>query len=196
MKEKRKFLIFSFYTIFIFFFKIKFSNSLFANFNKKNQTVVLTHKIVLKHLISKNHPEKSERILELIKLLKKKKLGILIREINLKTKENNWINTIHSNFHINSLKNKKVKVSGPFSADTIFLEKNRKKFDVIVGMYHDQVLTPMKTIFGFNAINITIGLPFIRITPDHGPNYEMFGLNKSDPQSLIQAFNFLNKYVD
>ena len=97
---------------------------------------------------------------------------------------------------INSLKNKKVKVSGPFSADTIFLEKNRKNFDVIVGMYHDQVLTPMKTIFGFNAINITIGLPFIRITPDHGPNYEMFGLNKSDPQSLIQAFNFLNKYVD
>ena len=89
-----------------------------------------------------------------------------------------------------------MKVSGPFSADTIFLEKNRKKFDVIVGMYHDQVLTPMKTIFGFNAINITIGLPFIRITPDHGPNYEMFGLNKSDPQSLIQAFNFLNKYVD
>ena len=105
MKEKRKFLFFSFYTIFIFFFKIKFSNSLFANFNKKNQTVVLTHKIVLKHLKTKNHPEKSQRILELIKLLKKKKLGILIREINLKTKENNWINTIHSNFHINSLKN-------------------------------------------------------------------------------------------
>ena len=62
-------------------------------------------------------------------------------------------------------------------------------------MYHDQVLAPMKTIFGFDAINITIGLPFIRITPDHGPNYEMFGLNKSKPDSLIQAFNFLNRYV-
>ena len=106
MKEKRKFLIFSFYTILTFFFKIKFSNRLFAKFNKKNQTVVLTHKIVLKHLISKNHPEKSERILELIKLLKKKKLGILIHEINLKKKEKNWIKTIHSNFHINSLRNK------------------------------------------------------------------------------------------
>ena len=97
---------------------------------------------------------------------------------------------------IKILKKKKIKVSGPFSADTIFLKRNRKKFHVIVGMYHDQVLAPMKTIFGFNAINITIGLPFVRITPDHGPNYEMFGLNKSDPQSLIQAFNFLNKYVD
>ncbi len=97
---------------------------------------------------------------------------------------------------IEILKTKKIKVFGPIAADTIFLKKNRKKFDVIVGMYHDQVLTPMKTIFGFNAINITIGLPFIRISPDHGPNYEMFGLNKSRPDSLIQAFNFISKYVN
>jgi len=93
------------------------------------------------------------------------------------------------------LKKKSIKISGPFPADTIFLKNNRKKFDVIVGMYHDQVLAPMKTIFDFNAINITVGLPFVRITPDHGPNYKMFGLNKSKPDSLIQAFNFLNKYV-
>ena len=90
----------------------------------------------------------------------------------------------------------KIKISGPFSADTIFLKDNRKKFDVIVGMYHDQVLSPMKTIFGFEAINITIGLPFVRITPDHGPNFEMFGMNKSKPDSLIQAFSFIKKYVD
>ena len=96
---------------------------------------------------------------------------------------------------IRILKKKKVKVLGPFSADTVFLKENRKKFNIIVGMYHDQVLGPMKTIFGFDAINITIGLPFIRITPDHGPNYKMFGLNKSNPKSLIQAFNFLNKYA-
>ncbi len=63
-------------------------------------------------------------------------------------------------------------------------------------MYHDQVLTPIKSIFGFDAINITIGLPFIRITPDHGPNYKMFGKNKSKPDSLIQAFNFLKKYAN
>ena len=96
---------------------------------------------------------------------------------------------------IKFLKKKKIKILGPFSADTIFLKKKRKEFDVVVGMYHDQVLTPMKTIFGFDAINITIGLPFVRITPDHGPNYEMFGLNKSKPDSLIQAFSFLKKHV-
>ena len=94
-----------------------------------------------------------------------------------------------------TLKKKGIKVSGPFSADTIFLKKNRIKYNVIVGMYHDQVLAPMKTIFGFDAINITIGLPFVRITPDHGPNYEMFRLNKSKPDSLIQAFSFIKKYV-
>ncbi len=96
---------------------------------------------------------------------------------------------------INYLKKNKINISGPFSADTIFLKDNRKKFNVIVGMYHDQVLAPMKTIFGFDAINITIGLPFVRITPDHGPNYKMYGLNKSKPDSLIQAFSFLKRYA-
>ena len=60
-------------------------------------------------------------------------------------------------------------------------------------MYHDQVLTPIKTLFEYDAINITLGLPFIRISPDHGPNYEMIGKNKSDPQSLIDAIKFLDK---
>ena len=60
-------------------------------------------------------------------------------------------------------------------------------------MYHDQVLTPIKTIYEFNAINITLGLPFIRITPDHGPNNFMIGKNKSNPKSLIKAFEFAQK---
>ncbi len=85
------------------------------------------------------------------------------------------------------------KVAGPFSADTIFLENNRKKFDVIIGMYHDQVLTPLKTLYEYNAINITLGLPFIRISPDHGPNQNMLGKNLSNPLSLINAISFLDK---
>lgn len=85
------------------------------------------------------------------------------------------------------------KVSGPFSADTIFLENNRRKFDVIIGMYHDQVLTPLKTLYEYNAINITLGLPFIRISPDHGPNQNMLGKNLSNPLSLINAISFLDK---
>ena len=60
-------------------------------------------------------------------------------------------------------------------------------------MYHDQVLTPMKTLFEYDAINITMGLSFLRISPDHGPNERMIGKNKSDPLSLIRALNFLDK---
>ena len=94
---------------------------------------------------------------------------------------------------IKDLKNQKFKIYGPFSADTIFLSQNRTKYDVILGMYHDQVLTPLKTLFEYDAINITIGLPFVRISPDHGPNETMLGKNLSNPFSLIQAVKFLDK---
>ena len=93
---------------------------------------------------------------------------------------------------VKKLKNK-YNVDGPYSADTIFMTNNRQKFHVIIGMYHDQVLAPMKTIFEYDAINITLGLPFIRISPDHGPNEKMVGLNKSNPKSLIEAIKFLDK---
>ena len=76
---------------------------------------------------------------------------------------------------------------------TIFLKDNIKKYDVIIGMYHDQVLTPIKTIHEFDAINITLGLPFLRVSPDHGPNLSMFGRNKSNPLSLIRSIEFLNQ---
>ena len=88
---------------------------------------------------------------------------------------------------------KKYDISGPYSADTMFLKHNRKKFDVIIGMYHDQVLTPLKTLYEYDAINITLGLPFIRISPDHGPNEKMLGKNKSNPTSFLKAVQFLDK---
>jgi len=94
---------------------------------------------------------------------------------------------------IKTLVMNKSKVYGPYAADTIFIKEQSKNYDVIVGMYHDQVLTPLKSLFGFNAINITLGLPFTRISPDHGPNYLMLGKNLSDPKSLIEALKFLDK---
>ncbi len=93
---------------------------------------------------------------------------------------------------IKSLTKSNYKIFGPFPADTIFLKKNRKKYNVIIGMYHDQVLTPIKTLFEYDAINITLGLPFLRISPDHGPNEKMIGKNKSNPLSLIKALTFLD----
>ena len=95
---------------------------------------------------------------------------------------------------IKILKKKKINIKGPYASDTIFLKENIKNFDVIFGMYHDQVLTPIKTLYGFNAINITLGLPFIRSSPDHGPNIKMLGKNRSNPSSLVASLRFLKKY--
>ena len=92
---------------------------------------------------------------------------------------------------IQTLKKQYSKISGPYPTDSLFMKNNIKNFDVVIGMYHDQVLTPIKSIFNFDAINITLGLPFIRITPDHGPNENMRGRNKSNPKSLISAIKFL-----
>ena len=93
---------------------------------------------------------------------------------------------------IKYLSKKKIKIEGPIPADTFFIKRNMDKFDVVLGMYHDQVLAPIKTIFKFKAINITLGLPFLKITPDHGPNHKMLGKNQSDPSSIFYAFEILN----
>ena len=70
------------------------------------------------------------------------------------------------------------------------MKENLKNFDVIIGMYHDQVLTPIKTLYGFDAINITLGLPFIRISPDHGPNSLMVGKILSVIRLTVSAETF------
>ena len=93
---------------------------------------------------------------------------------------------------IKKLKRLKYNIEGPLPADTIFLKNNRKKFDLVIGMYHDQVLTPIKTLFEYDAINITLGLPFIRVSPDHGPNESMLGKNKSNYLSLLNSIKFLD----
>ena len=93
---------------------------------------------------------------------------------------------------IKSLRKKGYNIRGPYSADTIFLKKNRDKFNVIIGMYHDQVLAPIKTIFEYDAINLTLGLPFLRVSPDHGPNKKMINKNLSNSLSLTKSIKFLD----
>ena len=94
---------------------------------------------------------------------------------------------------INNLKKNGIKISGPFSADTFFISPNYRKYDLVIGMYHDQVLTPIKSIFKFNAINITAGLPFIRVSPDHGPNEKMISKNISNPTSIMKSILFFER---
>ena len=93
---------------------------------------------------------------------------------------------------VNNLKKKKIKVLGPISADSSFMVYKKYKIDVIVGMYHDQVLTPFKTLYNYNAINITLGLPYIRISPDHGVAKNIIGRKIANTQSLIESTKFFN----
>tara|TARA_Y100001970_G_scaffold225341_1_gene278210 strand:+ start:400 stop:1374 length:975 start_codon:yes stop_codon:yes gene_type:complete len=93
---------------------------------------------------------------------------------------------------IKKLKKRKISIYGPLSPDTAFLDFKKKGFNVIVGMYHDQVLSPFKALFKFNAINITLGIPFIRISPDHGTGNDIVGKNLARPTSLIESIKFFN----
>ena len=168
-------------------------------YNKKLSVSPMTTHLPIKHVSKKLSKQKIISQIKLIKKFYKKNMNknpkFAITGLNphcesyLKSSEEDKI----IKPAIKKLVNEKIKIDGPFSADTIFQKQNLKKYDVIIGMYHDQVLTPIKTLFGFNAINITLGLPFIRISPDHGPNQQMLGKNKSDPTSLREALIFLKK---
>ena len=93
---------------------------------------------------------------------------------------------------IKILKRNKIDVIGPVSPDTSFLVSKKNKVDVIFGMYHDQVLTGFKALYKFNAINITLGLPIIRVSPDHGVATNIIGKKIANPKSLIESIKFFN----
>ncbi len=80
-----------------------------------------------------------------------------------------------------------VRVSGPFSADTMFHRSAREDYDAAVTMYHDQALIPIKTLAFERAVNLTLGLPFIRTSPDHGTAYGLAGSGRADPNSFVEA---------
>ena len=85
------------------------------------------------------------------------------------------------------LRNAGVDARGPLPADTMFHEAARKTYDCAICMYHDQALIPIKTIAFDDAVNVTLGLPFIRTSPDHGTAFDIAGSGKANPASLIAA---------
>ena len=80
-----------------------------------------------------------------------------------------------------------IAVEGPFPADTIFVRATRGEFDAVIACYHDQGLIPVKlTAFG-RAVNVTLGLPIIRTSVDHGTAFDIAGQDRADPSSMIEA---------
>lgn len=95
-----------------------------------------------------------------------------------------------------ALRGEGIDARGPFPADTLFHAKARAGYDVVIGAYHDQVLAPVKTLAFDRAVNVTLGLPFIRTSPDHGTAFDIAGTSTADPSSLIEALRLARRLAD
>ena len=181
--------------------KIKNKEVMFIH-NKKLSVVPLTTHIEIKNVTKKiTYKLIRTKIITLnscyFKLFKKKpKIAILgLNPHNSENKKSSIENKIIKPAIV-KLRKMNINIHGPFPADTAFDKQKVLRYDVIVGMYHDQVLSPFKALYSYDAINITLGLKYLRISPDHGTAQDIVGLNKANPESLINAINFLNRIND
>jgi len=178
---------------------IKKNSEVMLIWNKKFSVSPVTTHIDLKN-VSKNL--KSKIILNKINTInnsfkrifrKRPKIGILgLNPHNAEMKKNSEEKKLIIP-SILRMRKKGINLKGPLVSDTLFIN-DFKNYDVIVGMYHDQVLTPFKTIFKFDAINITLGLNYLRVSPDHGVAKDLILKNKANPKSLIECIKFINKF--
>jgi 4-hydroxythreonine-4-phosphate dehydrogenase len=170
-------------------------------FNESFSVLPLTTHIPLKEVYKEITYKKIEKACKNIsnfysKTIGRKKFKIGILGLNPHNGESGYIGTEEKRIiipAINKLK-KKYPIIGPLSPDTSFLKRERLNIDILVGHYHDQILTTFKTKFDLNAINITIGLPFIRISPDHGVGTDIIGKGIANPESFKKAIKFFSKY--
>jgi 4-hydroxythreonine-4-phosphate dehydrogenase len=170
-------------------------------FNDTFSVLPLTTHIPLKEVYKEISYKKIEKACKNInnfylKTIKRKKFKIGILGLNPHNGENGYIGNEEKRIIIPAIKKlkKKYPITGPLSPDTSFLQRAKLKIDVLIGHYHDQILTTFKTKFNYDAINITIGLPFIRISPDHGVGTEIIGKGVADPKSFKKAIRFFSKY--
>jgi 4-hydroxythreonine-4-phosphate dehydrogenase len=170
-------------------------------YNENFSVLPLTTHIPLKNVYKEISFKKIKKAIKNInyfysKILRRKKIKIGILGLNPHNGENGYIGTEEKKIIIPTIKKlkKKYLIIGPLSPDTSFLQRNKLKIDVLIGHYHDQVLTAFKTKFDLDAINITIGLPFIRISPDHGIGTDIIGRGIANPKSFKNAIKFFSKY--
>ncbi|HBQ35363.1 MAG TPA: 4-hydroxythreonine-4-phosphate dehydrogenase PdxA [Rhodobacteraceae bacterium] len=96
---------------------------------------------------------------------------------------------------LDDLRRNNIKLIGPISADTMFHAAARKNYDVAICMYHDQALIPIKTLDFDRGVNVTLGLPFVRTSPDHGTAFDIAGKGIANPTSLIEALKMADRMV-
>jgi len=97
---------------------------------------------------------------------------------------------------VRELKRRGHDVRGPLSADTLFHEEARRAYDAALCMYHDQALIPIKTLSFWDGVNVTLGLPIVRTSPDHGTAFDIAGTGKADPRSMVAAIRLAARMAD
>ena len=93
------------------------------------------------------------------------------------------------------MKSAGLAVTGPHSADTLFHAEARRRYDAVLCMYHDQALIPIKTLSFDTGVNVTLGLPFVRTSPDHGTAFDITGKGIASPRSLIEALRMAARHA-
>ena len=127
-----------------------------------------------------------------------KKPRLIVAGLNPHAGENGKIGTEEEEWIKGEVKNlaaEGINIDGPFPADTLFHQARRKTYDVAICMYHDQALIPVKTLGFDEGINVTLGLPFIRTSPDHGTAFDIAGQGIADPKSFMKALDLAQELV-
>ena len=163
--------------------------------NSKVKVALLTTHIPLNKV---SESISTERIIETIKILnenlkrlwKIKNPKICVLGLNPHAGEGGFMGSEEIEIiepAINALLSEKIRVEGPISADTAFIKEKTSKYDAYLAMFHDQGLPVLKSMGFGDSVNITLGLPFTRISVDHGTAYELAGKNKADPSSFKRS---------
>lgn len=162
-------------------------------FNQKLRVSLVTRHIPLKDVPKSLNREKIFKVISgtakgLISLFRVKRPKIAVSGLNPHASDNGAIGEEEKQIIIPAIKKAKdkgISVSGPYPADTLFLKA--EEFDCVIAMYHDQGLIPLKLTGFKDAVNITLGLPFVRTSPAHGTAFDIAGKNAASAESLIQA---------
>ena len=163
--------------------------------NKYLKVVPATIHVPIKDITKYLNAEKIEKIIktthrELVNRFSITNPHIWISGLNPQAGENGTIGDEEKEYIspvTKKLQSEGYNLLGPISADTMFYEKKRRKFDAAICMYHDQALIPIKTLDFHTSVNLTIGLSFIRTSPDHGTAFDIAGKNLANPTSAIEA---------
>jgi len=128
-----------------------------------------------------------------------KKPRIAVCGLNPHAGENGLFGDEEKNHIIPAVKkarSQKVKVEGPFPADSLFWKAKEGEYDVVIAMYHDQACIPFKALYFDKGVNTTLGLPFIRTSPDHGTGFDIAGKNQADPTAMKEAIRLAVEMAD